>query len=721
MAQDPKTIGRYQVQSLLGRGGMGSVYLALDPLLKRQVVVKVVHESGAGFAHAMERFQREAEISARLNHPNIITVHDVGQDPQAGPFIAMEYVEGATLAGLIQRQSLSQDSALKVLVQAARGLMAAANDGIVHRDIKPENILVGRDGRVKLTDFGIARAGESKLTTVGGVFGTPSYIAPELLVDAEASPATDTYAFAVTAFELLTGVLPFKGDSVASTLLRIVNDPPAVPDSVPQAPRAVFLRALAKKPGERFPDVYSFMAALLQAFPLPGSVRAKLATLLAGEDVSLTGLQVGGSSPGLNTPLPSSQFQAPPTSLGQSQSYPPPPAPPRPLTPSGPLQMEPPPAFNLPPPAPTPAPPPPAPAPTPPQPLPLGPGGTQASGPLARFGPNGTARTDSGPIAAPTAMAEPQPLPPPVEPVPTPAPGRQSRGSLLAVAASASGALLLLGGIYIVTRGLGFGSRELSLDTNPSGAIIRIDGKEMGLSPLVKQKVPKKAERVELALPGYESKTIALLPNDRDLQVISMKPLPGTVAAGEQPSEDPELELMRKKLKALEAQNQKESERLKKLREQGAKAGLAPPPATSPQPQAPSSPPPQSSAPRPASPTALTPAPSPAQSTPARSAGDPGVARSPALLRMVSPQYPSRARMTRFEPSRAHRVVLRVFVDEAGKPGKIQVAEGVPGPYGFDEAAKEAALLCTYAPGSRAGKPASGWVEISFLFQPLIR
>jgi serine/threonine-protein kinase len=708
MAQDPKTIGRYQVQSLLGRGGMGSVYLAMDPLLKRQVVVKVVHEGGAGFAHAMERFQREAEISAKLNHPNIITVHDVGQDPQAGPFIAMEYVEGATLAGLIHQQNLSQESALKILVQAARGLMTAASEGIVHRDIKPENILVGKDGRVKLTDFGIARTGESKLTTVGGVFGTPSYIAPELLVDAEASPATDTYAFAVTAYELLTGSLPFKGDSVASTLLRIVNDPPTVPDSVPQAPRAVFLRALAKKPGERYPDVYSFMAALLQAAPLSGSMRAKLATLLAGEDVSLTGVQLGGTTPGHNTPLPSSQFPAPPTALSPPQPLSPAP---RPSTPSGPLSA--PPSVPLAPPA---APPRPA---TPPQPV----DPPRAMTPPEPVQPPTPTRSVSGPLvvpAPPQFSSEPEPRhqPTPPEPFGIETPTQASKGGLRAVAASATGALLLLGGIFALTRGLGFGSRELSLDTQPSGAIVRIDGKEMGLSPLVKTKVPKKAESVELTLPGYESKTIALLPNDRDLQVIVLKPLPGTVPE-DPPSDDPEIEAMRKKLKQIEAQNQREAERLRKLKEQGSKTSApAPAPPSAPasaQPQAPSA---RTQTPTPA-PTPVTAAPSPAQpaapSKPAESVSN------PVVLRLVSPQYPSRARLARFEPSRAHKVVLRVFVDEAGKPGKITIVEGVPGPYGFDESAKEAALQSTYVPGSRGGRPVSGWVEIAFVFQPLTR
>ncbi len=296
MSPDPTSIGRYQVLSLLGRGGMGAVYLVEDPKLKRQLVVKVVHEGGRHYAHAMERFQREAEISARLNHPNIITVHDVGEDPEQGPFIAMEYVKGTSLAGLIHEQSSPPEALLYVLTQASRGLMAAAMAGIAHRDVKPENILVGSDGRVKLTDFGVSRSNESQhLTTVGGIIGTPSYFAPELLQDAEASPITDCYALSVTAFEAFTGTLPFMGDSIASTLLRIVNEPPAIPPGMDPGVKAVFLRAFSKRPKDRFPDVYEFMGALVDASPVAEATKLKMHSAMEGTEVSLSGLGPGGT------------------------------------------------------------------------------------------------------------------------------------------------------------------------------------------------------------------------------------------------------------------------------------------------------------------------------------------------------------------------------------------------------------------------------------------
>ncbi len=680
MAPELQTIGRYQVQSLLGRGGMGAVYLAMDPLLKRKVVIKVVHEGGAGFAHALERFQREAEISARLNHPNVITVHDVGQDPKVGPFIAMEFVEGASLAGLIQQRSLGPEAGLKVLVQAARALMAAAANGITHRDVKPENILVGKDGRVKLTDFGIARTGESKLTTVGGVFGTPSYIAPELLVDAEASPATDCYALAVSAFELLTGHLPFKGDSVASTLLRIVNEPPSVPDSVPAAPRAVFMRALAKRPDERFPDVFGFMAALIQAYPLSASVRTKLTTLLAGEDVSLTGVDMPafGQSPGPATPLPSGAFPSvAPTDLRPPTPVPPrEPAPPPPVVPAPPMPTR---TVVQPPPAPDPVP----------------------------------YREPAAPQALPPFSGAMAPAPPAALAGDSP---KESPKVLLAVVASAGGALMLLGGAYTLFRGVGLGTRELSVNTNPPGAMVRVDGRDLGPTPISKAKVATKAQRMELHLPGYESKELLLLPKDRELGLIDLAPRP----EGAAPGEDPELEALRRKERELAAKIQKDADRLKQLKEREKPAA----PQTAPAPSNPA-PAPAPVAPPVHAPPAPAPSPVPTPALPpmqaAKPALDPGSASPPAVVRQIAPVYPARARSTRFEPTVAHRVRVRVFLDEAGRPLRVAVLEGVPGPYGFDEAATDAALKSSFAPAKQGGRPVAGSLEIVFVFQPLSR
>ncbi len=270
MQGTPGSIGRYQILSELGQGAMGMVYLAQDPVLKRKVAIKVMKERGAENSSIMERFRREAETSSRLNHPNVITVYDVGEDPEAGPFLAMEYVEGASLSGLIQRETLGPEAGLEILVQVMRGLHAAGVAGIIHRDVKPENILVSKDGRVKLMDFGIAKADASRLTTTGMVVGTPSYTAPELLLGKEAGHHTDIYAFAVTAFEVFSGgCLPYTGDSLGVTLYRIVHEPPQIPSDMDPHLARVFQQALHKDPSQRYPTLGTLVRALAEALDLP--------------------------------------------------------------------------------------------------------------------------------------------------------------------------------------------------------------------------------------------------------------------------------------------------------------------------------------------------------------------------------------------------------------------------------------------------------------------
>lgn len=275
MPLDPEKIGRYEVQCVLGRGAMGVVYLALDPLLKRSVAIKTMRDNGEDISNTMERFKREAEISAKLNHPNIITVFDVGVDKEMGPFLAMEYIQGASLAHLI-KENLPMDVGLRLLLQGTAALQAAERAGIIHRDIKPENMLVSLEGRFKLMDFGIARGDQSRLTAAGMVFGTPSYTAPELLVGGDPSPATDRYAFAVTAFEVFTGSLPYQGTSVGTTLYRIVHEAPKMPETLHPKLQEVFLRALAKDPNQRYRDLPSFMWALISAAPIASDQKAKL-------------------------------------------------------------------------------------------------------------------------------------------------------------------------------------------------------------------------------------------------------------------------------------------------------------------------------------------------------------------------------------------------------------------------------------------------------------
>ncbi|MDP2874800.1 MAG: serine/threonine-protein kinase [Holophaga sp.] len=278
----PPTIGRYEVQRVLGRGAMGVVYLARDPLMKRLVAVKIVHCLSEDRKILLLRFQREAEISARLNHPNIVTAFDVGEDPYVGPFMTMEFVDGTLLSQMV-RDGLDLESLFHLFIQGAAALGASSVAGIAHRDVKPDNMIVSREGRLKLMDFGIARGEESKLTQAGMVFGTPSYTAPELLVGGDASPASDRWAFIVTVFELLTGELPFHGANVGATLFAIVHEEPRNIESCSPAFADVFRKALAKAPASRYPDLETFLQDLLAVLPIPEEAKSRLGAYLSGD------------------------------------------------------------------------------------------------------------------------------------------------------------------------------------------------------------------------------------------------------------------------------------------------------------------------------------------------------------------------------------------------------------------------------------------------------
>jgi len=279
MPLDPTTIGRYRVLGTLGEGGMGTVYLADDPLLKRSLAIKVVR-SGLEKAEVLARFRREAEISARLSHPNLITIFDVGEEPGLGPFLAMEFVDGDSLAELIATKALCQPEAypraLGLLLQAMEAVETVHKAGIVHRDIKPENFLVSSEGRLKLMDFGIARGDGLKITTTAAFMGTPSYAAPELLTGGQPTEASDRWAVALIAFEMLTGRSPFGADSMGAVLYKIVHAEPHLPEDLDPALRAVFSKALHKEPAQRHANLRGFMDELVRALPIPEATRQGL-------------------------------------------------------------------------------------------------------------------------------------------------------------------------------------------------------------------------------------------------------------------------------------------------------------------------------------------------------------------------------------------------------------------------------------------------------------
>ena len=248
---------RYEVIRKLGSGGMADVYLANDRLLGRQVALKVLSGRYANDEQFVERFRREASSAASLNHPNIVQIYDRGE-AEGTYYIAMEYLEGRSLKEIIVRYApLAPDLVLSISTQIVEALRFAHRRDVIHRDIKPQNIIVDNDGRVKVTDFGIARAGSaSTMTEAGSILGTAHYLSPEQAQGQPVEAASDLYSLGVVMYEMVTGKLPFNGDNPVSIAMQHVHEQPAPPRSivpdVPENLEAVILRALGKHPIERY-------------------------------------------------------------------------------------------------------------------------------------------------------------------------------------------------------------------------------------------------------------------------------------------------------------------------------------------------------------------------------------------------------------------------------------------------------------------------------------
>jgi serine/threonine-protein kinase len=249
--------GRYRLERPLGHGGMATVYLARDTELDRPVAVKLLAESLAGDAVFRKRLLREARLAARLSHPNVVSVYDVGETEDGRPYVVMECVDGLTLADVLrERGRLPADEAVGLAVQACRGLAHAHAAGLVHRDVKPQNLLLREDGTLKVADFAIARAAETTaLTQVGTVLGTAAYLSPEQAAGEEVTPATDVYALGAVLYELLTGRPPYVADSLPDLAAKQAEgaiEPLA--ELVPEVPRRVedaVMRSLARNPAYR--------------------------------------------------------------------------------------------------------------------------------------------------------------------------------------------------------------------------------------------------------------------------------------------------------------------------------------------------------------------------------------------------------------------------------------------------------------------------------------
>jgi predicted Ser/Thr protein kinase len=259
--------GRYELEELVGSGGMSSVYRAKDRLLERHVALKILHETYGADESTVERFRREARAVAQLSHPNIVTVIDRGED-EGRQFIVFEYVHGENLKQLLERSGrLPIRRALELAIEIGRGLGFAHEAGVVHRDVKPQNVLLNGDGKAKVTDFGIARSRDAdSVTLTGTVMGTSNYISPEQASGLPVDASTDVYALGVVLFELLTGRVPFIGESFVAIATQHVNEaPPSVLELRPEAPVRVANavdRALAKDPADRFASMGDFVAEL---------------------------------------------------------------------------------------------------------------------------------------------------------------------------------------------------------------------------------------------------------------------------------------------------------------------------------------------------------------------------------------------------------------------------------------------------------------------------
>jgi serine/threonine-protein kinase len=284
--------GRYRIVRKLGTGGMADVYLAEDQELGRRVAIKILNDRHAADDSFIERFRREAKNAAGLSHPNIVSIYDRG-NAEDTYYIAMEFLDGRSLKELIVSRG---PAPIKTAVEYTRQILAAVGfahrHGIVHRDIKPHNVLVGNEGRLKVTDFGIARSGASQMTEVGSIIGTAQYLSPEQAQGSPVDQTSDLYSVGVVLYELLTGQVPFTGDTPLEIAMKHLSEVPKPPSELrPEVPHdldLVVLRALAKDPSDRYESAEEMDADLervLSGMPV-GSETAEAATaVLSGSGV----------------------------------------------------------------------------------------------------------------------------------------------------------------------------------------------------------------------------------------------------------------------------------------------------------------------------------------------------------------------------------------------------------------------------------------------------
>jgi eukaryotic-like serine/threonine-protein kinase len=270
-ALDFAPIGRYQPLRLLGRGAMGRVLLAHDPVVDRHVAIKLLRDDlvipPEQKDALIDRMRQEARASARVSHPNIVGLYDLGQDPELGLYLVFEYAEGHTLEQRIAKGPLGPEAGARLARELGDALTTAHAAGVLHRDIKPQNIILTPTG-AKIADFGIARVPDSTLTRDGGLLGTPAYSAPECILKGTFSPLSDQFSLAATLYEALSQTRAFPGEDAVSVATRITTDVPpgiAAPCGLDPHVDSILLRGLAKTPGERFPSARELGETLAEA------------------------------------------------------------------------------------------------------------------------------------------------------------------------------------------------------------------------------------------------------------------------------------------------------------------------------------------------------------------------------------------------------------------------------------------------------------------------
>ena len=267
---DQQAIGKYEVRRLLGKGGMGAVYLGFDPLIEREVAIKVLPRSLAENETYLKRFLAEARAVGKLNHPNSVAIYDIGQhDDQY--YIVMELARGGSVADLLEeKERIPLGEACRIAADAARGLEAAHAVGLIHRDVKPENLMLSPEGTAKLVDFGLAkdvdRASEMAMTGAGQMLGTPFYMSPEQINGDTVDKSTDIYSLGATLYHLLTGEAPFTGDSLTQVLFAHVSaerpDPCKLDPTLPAACAKIVAKAMSIEPAQRYASMQEFMEEL---------------------------------------------------------------------------------------------------------------------------------------------------------------------------------------------------------------------------------------------------------------------------------------------------------------------------------------------------------------------------------------------------------------------------------------------------------------------------